>query len=143
MEGTGTQFAFVAAPLDRDGPGPLRNYRLVLSPGGDLALLSASSLDVRVDPRDPAQAGWSRTTLLEGVRQLDIDYFGPDPRSAEPRWQTDWRGRSTAPDLVRIRASMADRDHRAWPDLVLHIRASVSRNCPAMRRDGACITENE
>lgn len=136
--GLGTRFEFIAPPADRDPPGALRRYRLELTPGGALTLLSASTAHLARDDLDTSQRGWTRTVLLDGVRRLTLDYFGADPRSAEPRWQTDWRDRTAAPDLVRVRLDPGPGRTGGWPDLVVPVRAAASLNCPQIGRDGRC-----
>lgn len=131
-------FSFVAPPLEREGPGALRNFRLILNPAGELTLYSASALEERVEIGDPSLAGWQPTRLLAGVQGIEVAYFGPDPVSGEPRWQRFWIDRPAPPLLIRVQLRFAEGDRRVWPDLVVAPQASISSACVIDRSGTGC-----
>jgi general secretion pathway protein J len=131
-------FSFAAPPPDAHAPAALQFYRLTLSPGGDLVLYSASTLNDRIDLRDPALTGWAPVRLLGNVARLDFAYYGPDRFSPEDRWQAFWIDRPQPPALVRIRLRLAEGDRRNWADLVVRPRATVNTVCRILRSSGRC-----
>lgn len=130
-QGEPHRLSFSAPPTGREGAGVLQRYRLMLTPAGTLMLYSASSLDARIDLRDPSLAGWRQTPLIEGVRALDVSYYGHDPVSGQSRWQGWWTDRPAPPALVRLRVRFAEGDRRVWPDLVVRPQATVNSACVA------------
>lgn len=131
-------FSFAAPPLDARGPSALQFYRLTLSPGGDLVLYTASTLNDRIDLRSPALIGWEPMRLISNVVRLDFAYYGPDRFSPEDRWQAFWIDRPQPPVLVRIRVGFAVGDKRDWADLVVRPRATVNTVCRILRSSGRC-----
>lgn len=82
---------------------------------------------------------WSgRQVLLNGVRSLDLAYFGPSQHGGPPVWRDDWREQSVMPSLVRVRIAFPDSDRRRWPDLVIHPRADIDANCVLIVQTGKC-----
>lgn len=138
VRGDTRTFSFAAPPPDANAPAALRFYRLTLSPGGDLVLFSASTLDDRIDLRDPALTGWEPVRLIGNVARLDFAYYGPDRISPEDRWQAFWIDRPQPPALVRIRLHFSEGDRRNWADLVIRPRATVNTVCRIMRSSGRC-----
>ncbi|WP_165190170.1 prepilin-type N-terminal cleavage/methylation domain-containing protein [Caulobacter soli] len=131
FDGDSARLVFLAPPSDREGPGALRRYGLVLDANGDLVLESLS--DVALDQTRPQR----REVVLRGVRSLDIGYFGaiePDPA---PRWRSRWRQRPRMPSLVRIRLELAQ-DGARWPDLVVHPFADMDSECILVVATGGC-----
>jgi len=137
-QGEPNRLSFSAPPTDRDGSGVLQRYRLMLTPGGTLMLYSASSLDARMDLRDPSLAGWRQTPLIEGVRALEVSYFGDDPVSGQARWQGWWTDRPAPPALIRLRVRFGSGDRRVWPDLVVRPQATVNSACMVTPGSGGC-----
>ena len=123
FEGRSDGLSFVASPPDSQRPSALRRYTLSLDGGGDLVLASVSD----VDPRVVSAA--ERLVLLKGVRSLEVAYFGPDPLRPEGGWRRLWRQEQLAPELIRIRVGFAPGDRRAWPDLIVHPRATIDAGC--------------
>lgn len=138
FRGDSKSLSFVAPPLDRMAPAELQQFRLQLSPGGDLVLYYASSLEQRIDLTDPALAGWQSEVLQRDVASLDIAYFGPDRLLTEDRWQTVWSSRPQPPALVRVRVRFKAGDRRIWDDLVVRPRANTNTACRIQRLSGRC-----
>jgi general secretion pathway protein J len=92
----------------------------------------------------------SHYTLIRGLKWFRISYYGsssPAPSSSQPstttkagtganaaspakapaQWTSVWEGQQRLPELVRIRAGMADKSD--WPDLVLSPRIEVDESC--------------
>lgn len=132
------QFSFAAPPLDREGPGALQRFRLMLTSSGDLVLFAASGLDERVDLNDPSLVGWQATKLISGVRDVELAYYGADRLDPDERWQQFWIDRAQPPALVRIRLRFAEGDRRHWPDLIVRPRATVNALCRINHASGRC-----
>jgi general secretion pathway protein J len=114
---------FIASAPDSERPSPLRRYTLSLDAAGALALASVSDVDPRV-------AGLARRqVLLEGVRTLDIDYFGAAAPDGIRRWRPSWVEQQLPPELVRIRVGFEAGDPRRWPDLIVRPRVTIDAGC--------------
>ncbi|MEO8926863.1 MAG: hypothetical protein ABI306_06835 [Caulobacteraceae bacterium] len=123
MDGEPESILFLAPPALAARPGPLRRYRLDLTPGQDLVLSSI------VDVATPGQPGVTRQVLLTGVHQLDLAYFGPQAPDSTSRWNPSWKGQTLPPELIRIRLAFGPGDPRPWPDLVVAPRTSIDAGC--------------
>lgn len=126
VSGDDQQLSFYAPPTGNDPPSGLQAFRLLRTATGDLVLFSAPSLSESLDLRSRSLVGWNRATLLQGVENLSISYFGPAPRTSGPHWQRFWGDRPQAPQLVRIVVRFAEADRRSWPDLI--VRPAVTMN---------------
>jgi hypothetical protein len=138
FRGDSKSISFLSSPLDRVAPAELQQFRLQLSPGGDLVLYFASSLEDSIDLTDPALAGWQSEVLEHDVENLDIAYFGPDRVLSEDRWQIVWSSRPQPPALVRIRVSFKPGDRRIWNDLVVRPHATINTACRIQKLSGRC-----
>jgi general secretion pathway protein J len=90
-------------------------------------------------------------TLIRGLKWFQISYYGP-PSAATPtstqsptttkaglganvaataklpaQWTSVWEVQQRLPELIRIRAAMADKSD--WPDLVISPRIEVDESC--------------
>jgi general secretion pathway protein J len=123
FQGDRDTVVFIANPPAAGQPAPLRRYSLGLDTAGELVLASVSD----VDPKLASTAG--RQVLVTGVRALDIAYFGPGAPDRARRWRSAWRDQPLPPELVRIRVEFEPGDRRAWPDLIVHPRATIDTAC--------------
>jgi general secretion pathway protein J len=57
------------------------------------------------------------TELVRQVERLDLAYWGVSSPDQTPEWQAQWEG-SSAPELIRIRLTLAGNDRRRFPDLI-------------------------
>jgi general secretion pathway protein J len=57
------------------------------------------------------------TVLVDGVKKLELAYWGSPSPDQPAVWQAQWQG-PQLPDLIRVRLIFAGRDKRHWPDLV-------------------------
>jgi general secretion pathway protein J len=128
FNGRPTQLSFVAAPLEAEGPGPLRRYRLSVDVSGDLVLESNSELALD-------WTSWpQRQVLLHDVESIDLAYFDRSIRV----WRPEWRNQPFLPALVRVRLAFARGDPRRWPDLVIRPMPSVDTACELDTTTGHC-----
>lgn len=127
--GSDQRLGFYATPIASHPGGGLQAIRLLRTATGDLVLFSAPSLTENLDLRSPSIAGWDRTTLLTGVEDINISYFGPAPGESGARWQRFWGESPQPPLLVRIGVKFPDGDRRTWPELILRPRATVNMAC--------------
>lgn len=137
-QGNDLSFSFFAPGLPRFGPDALQRFRLLLSASGDLMLYSASSLETRIDMRDPSLVYWRPTRLIGGVRSIRIGYYGDDPSGSGQRWQTRWVDRNEPPVLVRVELAFAEGDDRYWPTLVIRPLVNVNTACRIDRYTQRC-----
>lgn len=137
--GNDVRLDFIAPAPARVGPDAPWRYRLARNTAGDLMLYTLNRLDNRIDPRSPETTGWTATRLLSATQALSIRYYGPQalPGTAAA-WQRTWPNRPQLPLLIQISVTFADTDRRAWPDLVIHPRASTTSPCPVMARADRC-----
>lgn len=77
------------------------------------SLAGRASLMREGEPED--RAYYTRSLLVEGLEDIEIDYFGATAPGEEPDWSGDWEEESVLPSLVRMRL----RDARgAWPEMI-------------------------
>jgi general secretion pathway protein J len=130
FEGRPTQLTFFAAPLQAEGPGPLRSYRLSVDVAGDVVLESHSAV---------ALDEWSwpqRQVLLHGVESISLAYF--DRSGQAGGWRPEWRDQPVLPALVRVRIAFPQGDQRRWPDLVVRPLPTIDTDCVLDVGAGGC-----
>lgn len=123
FSGDAQRFAFEAAAPDTLRPATRQRHILALNGEGGLDI--AWRPDTDRSPTGPYQ----RTTLIDGVTALDINYFGATGFDRTPRWRNSWRAQIRPPQAVRIRLAFAAGDPRVWPDLIVAPRMSVDASC--------------
>jgi len=123
FEGAAESVAFISSPPDVGRPAPLRRYRLFLDTTGALVLSSISDVEAQ-NPPSP-----ERQTLLKGVREVDIAYFGALPPDNQRRWRRAWRQEPDLPEVIRVRVVFEPGDRRLWPDLVVRTRTNIDTAC--------------
>lgn len=131
-------FTFQSVPLARNEPDSLSRYRIILTPAGDLTLLTANSLDDRHDFMMPGSKGWQPIILLRNVQSSQINYFGARQAGSGASWQINWFQRPQPPALVRIRIAFRPGDRRVWPDLIVRPRATDNTACRIDVLTGRC-----
>ncbi|MCZ6482700.1 MAG: prepilin-type N-terminal cleavage/methylation domain-containing protein [Alphaproteobacteria bacterium] len=72
--------------------------------------------------------------LLEGISKAGFSYFGAADKDETPSWRDEWREMKSLPDLVRLSLTFADKDKRAWPELVIAPRISATTAPTSSRR---------
>jgi general secretion pathway protein J len=122
LPATGTAFAFLAPPPDRAGTAEVAVNRLSLAPGGRLMLT----------------AGSSALPLLDGVRSIDLGYYGAAADDPAPRWRSAWPGTGAPPRLVRLRVGLTPGDLRTWPDLIVRPAVTAGAACRVDPQRGTC-----
>jgi len=75
--------------------------------------------------RDAAAGAFGRTLLLEGVAEIQINYYGVLAGENDPAWHKEWLEQPAPPALIRIHLSTVD---QTWPDLIVALPA-----LPALR----------
>jgi general secretion pathway protein J len=75
--------------------------------------------DVPLD-RDAAAGAFGRSLLLEGVKEITIDYFGVLAGETDPEWHKEWLEQQSLPALIRIHLTTVD---QTWPDLIVALSA--------------------
>ena len=135
--GDAGRFSFFAPALSDARPIELQRYRITVTPSGTLMLYRAGGLDDRFDNQGKAEAGWQAIPLLDGIRSFQISYYGEDILGRGRRWQTEWAFHPQPPDLIRIRATMADAN-AVWPDLIVRPRSTLNTACAIDPLNGRC-----
>jgi general secretion pathway protein J len=81
-------------------------------------LKDESRLDAAPDAldQDVAAGAFGRTLLLEGVRELKLNYYGVAAGETDPDWHDTWLEEGTLPLLVRLHLTTND---QTWPDLIV------------------------
>ncbi len=70
--------------------------------------------------RDAAAGAFGRTLLLEGVKEIEINYYGVLAGENDPDWHKDWLEQPAPPALIRIHLTTVD---QTWPDLIVALPA--------------------
>ena len=136
--GTSQVLSFYGPPADRDRPGDLQRYRLMLSPRGELTLYSVDGRTSRIEIKSPAVAGWRAAPLLDGVGTIELAYYGAAPPDNGRRWRARWQERPQPPELVRLRVVFAPGDRRTWPDLIIRPATALNSACTIDPLTGRC-----
>jgi general secretion pathway protein J len=90
--------------------------------GGSLVLNSRAELAIH-----PGE-NIIRRVLLRGVTAFSAAYFGAMVKDGPQQWYPVWHNARTLPDLIRLRATLADKSAR-WPDLVVSPRITADQAC--------------
>lgn len=75
----------------------------------------------------PSTKLWQTEDLIEGLRTLEISYFGAPRLGDVASWQSTWTNSMRLPTLVRIHATFED--GRAWPELVIATHIEGDAGC--------------
>ncbi len=131
--------AFTALMPAHFGVGGFYTITLAVEDGADGArLIFRRQLyqtgDEETPPPPPAGDEEKEKVLLEGIAKAEFSYFGAADKDETPAWRDEWRDRKTLPDLVRLSVTFADKDKRAWPDLVVAPRISATTAPTSSRR---------
>ncbi len=121
------------APLpERFGARVFVHYRLHLD-GSTLRLAWAMPGRQEQGSDEPAEA-----TVLDGVSDVSISYFGIDDPADPPHWLDSWVGRKSLPPLIRIHLDAGTQATAAWPDLEVAPLVNADAQCVFDASDGAC-----
>ena len=131
FDGESSTVTFIAPPRQAQSPSALRNYKIWLSPQGDLVLSSVSTVSA-----NPTR-GDENLVLLSGVQALDFAYFGPNPQGV-PGWQLQWAKQQKVPELIRLHVAFEPGDRRVWPDLLVKPRVTIDSQCVFNPATGNC-----
>ena len=123
FDGKAEEMTFLANPPFSERPAAIRRYTLALDTATNLVLSSIS------DVPPPEQAPVTRHILLNGVRQLDVAYFGATQPDFTRRWRPVWTDESALPEAVRVRLTFEPGDQRQWPDLIVRPRTTIDAAC--------------
>jgi hypothetical protein len=63
----------------------------------------------------------SETELVGGIARLDLAYWGAPSPDQPAGWQAHWEN-AAAPELIRLRFVLPEKDRRQWPDLIVASR---------------------
>jgi general secretion pathway protein J len=70
---------------------------------------------------DRAAGAFGSTLLLDGVKELEIGYFGIAQGQQEPEWYSEWLDEPRMPLAVRIHLTTKA---QTWPDILIRLPAS-------------------
>jgi general secretion pathway protein J len=129
FEGESTALSLLAPLPQAIAPGVMARMRFFLLPDGQSqALIMAWRANL------PAAASGEmlredKVKLLDRVRAMQLDYFGPGEAGGPAVWQSSWTGRTRLPNLIRIRVERDDSAAPNWPELVAEPRAGLTTGC--------------
>jgi general secretion pathway protein J len=66
--------------------------------------------------RDAAAAAFGRTLLLDGGKDIEINYYFVFAWDNGPAWHKEWLEQPAPPALIRIHLTTVD---QTWPDLIV------------------------
>lgn len=121
FEGDGESLRFAAPAPPQFGIGGFYVMSLALERAEEdrQLVLTARPYHPEMDAEpDDDEEGMRVSVLLEGVDEIEIEYFGSLRRREEPRWHERWEKTRALPKLVRLRLTFAD-ESRYWPELVV------------------------
>ncbi len=65
-------------------------------------------------------------SLLAGIADVRLAYYGQVDALADPVWQSEWKGKGL-PTLIRIDVAFPESDRRAWPSFLVALKSSSGR----------------
>ena len=114
--GTDKSIRFVAPMTTKQlGMGGLFEIAVYLREGDQ----SASRFEISwrpFRPVPPEALDEKRIDLMQGVSEIDFNYFGSREKDQPARWYSDWQDLRYLPDLIRVRIKRGD---HIWPELVV------------------------
>lgn len=130
--GRADRIEFLAPLPQRFGAAVIARYSLARTADGALRLSVTPDLD------SDGKAMAAETTILGGIADIAIDYFGAADPTAAPRWQSAWEDRKTLPDLIRLRLKRPRNTSPAIPEIIIAPRITANPDCAFDPRDGKC-----
>jgi general secretion pathway protein J len=129
-------FFVLASPSDRhvqfDGE-PSQMTFFAPAPAGGLDVVTISrdpngslAMNARPELATDLQANVRHSVLLAGLTSFSASYFGAMNKGDPQQWYGSWHNARTLPDLIRIRATLAN---GKWPDLVVAPRLTADQSC--------------
>jgi hypothetical protein len=114
--GTNKSIRFVAPMTTKQlGMGGLFDIAVYLTEGDQ----SASRFEISWRPFRPVSSeafDEKLVDLMQGVSEIDFNYFGSREKGQPARWYSDWQDLQYLPDLIRVRIKRGD---HTWPELVV------------------------
>jgi general secretion pathway protein J len=114
--GTNKSIRFVAPMTTKQlGMGGLFDITVYLREGDQ----SASRFEISWRPFRPVSFeafDEKLVDLMQGVSEIDFNYFGRREKGQPARWYSDWQDLQYLPDLIRVRIKRGD---YTWPELVV------------------------
>ena len=89
---------------------------------------ASDAITMRWWPYGGAQTGpgAGQRRLMEGIKALDISYFGDPENAGNGRWLENWpEGGAAMPRLVSIKLTFPEGDPRVWPELMVALPTSA------------------
>lgn len=129
--GAGAHTLQFVAPMPAAGVrGGLYILRVGLAPSKKGQALMLWRTPVGASDAAASDAGTDAPVMLaDHVAELNFSYFGVQAGSnAPPAWYPEWPDPTRAPQLVRMRLTLAD--GRQWPELVVAPRISMASSMP-------------
>jgi general secretion pathway protein J len=119
FDGDARQLRWLGVMPARHGAGGLHLFRLFLGKGLDgAAALMLQYLPYSGGGLPEAWESAPSKVLVSGVTGFGFSYRDG---AADAVWQTQWRDRKKAPELVQVSIAAGNRD---WPELVVRVRAT-------------------
>ena len=113
-----TSLSFVAPMPPYLGLGGFYEVTIALSEGNEVGGQVEMSWHAfrRTGPFSSDPLAEKHVTLLEGVTELNLAYFGKPHPGQPAQWYDSWRNVQVLPELVRIRVKLVGKDD-VWPEL--------------------------
>lgn len=80
-------------------------------------------------------------TLIKGVADVSLAYFGQEEGETESRWLDQWRGRDQLPKLVRIKIELENKVF--WPEMDFELKLANGMNVSVMEEGQADEEDGE
>jgi general secretion pathway protein J len=125
VEFDGNADGFTVLAPESTNPGHLLRLTIGSARDGDaLALVETNVPELAVD----ALRTHTRV-LLRGIAAVEFSYYGGNNPQSAPAWYPHWQGRTTPPQLVRLRVLFAGQSARQWPNLIVAPKITVDIKC--------------
>jgi len=109
--------------FDRAG---IYQFEVTLSTPGEASqdmVVRWRGLEAARQGTDFGEADQART-LLRGIEQMSLSYFGILGEDEEPAWHARWEEQDRLPRMVSLKLVPSQVSETAWPELLVRVRTS-------------------
>jgi general secretion pathway protein J len=138
FEGESAALSLLAHLPQAIAPGITARMRFFLLPDGQSQALMMAWRANLPAAASGAMLREDKVKLLDRVRAIHFDYFGPSDWRGAVVWQLSWTDRTRLANLIRIRLERDDPAAPNWPELVAEPRADLTTGCLYDAVSGDC-----
>lgn len=129
FSGEGDHLSFVTFPTQYSGAAGFIKFNLSYD-------LQNKNLNIVWE--DISRQGKGTQTLLSGVENFEISYFGTSVEEEEQHWQATWQTRDKLPELIKLKISFSNKNNELSYEVVARPKVDTAAICLLNSGSGAC-----